>query len=62
MRPLPPSTSPHAAVLDKAIRIPPGHCWVEGDEHFHSRDSNTFGPVPLGLLEARVDRIVWPLK
>jgi inner membrane protease subunit 2 len=62
VRPLPPSTSPHAEVLDKAVRIPPGHCWVEGDEHFHSRDSNTFGAVPLGLLEARVDGIVWPLK
>lgn len=25
--------------------MPRGHCWVEGDEGFHSRDSNAFGPV-----------------
>ena len=24
---------------------PDGQCWVEGDEPFHSTDSNAFGPV-----------------
>lgn len=35
VHPLPPSPP-------TPIRIPPGHCWVEGDSHYHSRDSNTF--------------------
>ena len=25
--------------------VPKGHVWIEGDNYFHSRDSNTFGPV-----------------
>ncbi|CAG8752987.1 3587_t:CDS:2, partial [Dentiscutata heterogama] len=29
---------------DKFLRIPNGHCWVEGDDVYHSKDSNTFGP------------------
>ena len=27
------------------IVVPIGHVWVEGDEQFHSRDSNEYGPV-----------------
>lgn len=27
------------------VRIPAGHCWVEGDSRFNTRDSNTYGPV-----------------
>jgi len=42
--------------------VPTGHVWVEGDEQFHSRDSNRWGPVSAGLVEARVTRIVWPLR
>lgn len=30
---------------DEAIPVPAGHAWVEGDEAFHSRDSNSFGTV-----------------
>ncbi|KAI9594961.1 peptidase S24/S26A/S26B/S26C [Syncephalis fuscata] len=44
------------------ITIPRGHCWVEGDDPFHSRDSNAFGPVPVGLIQSRVACIVWPLQ
>ncbi|RKP22451.1 hypothetical protein SYNPS1DRAFT_31954 [Syncephalis pseudoplumigaleata] len=29
---------------DAWITVPRGHCWVEGDDPFHSRDSNAFGP------------------
>jgi inner membrane protease subunit 2 len=29
----------------KPLRIPPGHCWVEGDSLYRTRDSNTYGPV-----------------
>ncbi|KAF9915300.1 hypothetical protein BX616_006488, partial [Lobosporangium transversale] len=42
------------------VRIPRGHCWIEGDEMFHSNDSNRFGPVPLGLIKAKVDYILYP--
>ncbi|KAL1923399.1 uncharacterized protein VTP21DRAFT_8379 [Calcarisporiella thermophila] len=47
---------------ESIVRIPKGHCWVEGDETFHSRDSNTFGPVPQGLINAKVTWILWPLS
>ncbi|ODN98389.1 mitochondrial inner membrane protease subunit 2 [Cryptococcus wingfieldii CBS 7118] len=42
------------------VRIPPGHCWVEGDSKYQTRDSNTYGPIPLGLVTARVSHILWP--
>jgi hypothetical protein len=29
--------------------VPPGHCWVEGDNHAHSADSNSYGAVRLCL-------------
>ncbi|BGO96562.1 hypothetical protein NBRC10513v2_000500 [Rhodotorula toruloides] len=45
---------------ESTVRIPAGHCWIEGDERFHTRDSNTFGPVPMGLVESKVEYIVWP--
>lgn len=42
------------------VRIPEGHCWVEGDHTGHSMDSNNFGPVSLGLITAKASYIVWP--
>lgn len=42
------------------IRIPEGHCWVEGDHYGHSMDSNNFGPASLGLVTAKASFIVWP--
>jgi len=47
---------------DQYVRIPPWHAWVEGDEPFRSSDSNHFGPVSLGLVDARVEAILWPLE
>ncbi|KAK3813219.1 MAG: peptidase S24/S26A/S26B/S26C [Benniella sp.] len=44
------------------VRVPRGHCWVEGDEMFHSKDSNNFGPVPLGLVKAKVEYILYPFN
>lgn len=32
---------------DTVVPIPAGHVWVEGDEAFHSRDSNSFGTVSI---------------
>ncbi|KAJ2510951.1 hypothetical protein GGH20_005483, partial [Coemansia sp. RSA 1937] len=50
---------PHDCIVplsspDSYVRIPNGQCWVEGDESFHSSDSNTFGPIPIALIDARV--------
>ena len=42
------------------ILVPKGHCWLEGDNAAASHDSNSFGPVPVGLVQARVLAKVWP--
>lgn len=44
----------------KTRMIPPGKCWVEGDNPTFSVDSDDFGPVPLALIDARVVAVVWP--
>ncbi|KAK1236716.1 hypothetical protein PQX77_000072 [Marasmius sp. AFHP31] len=46
---------------DAEVVIPPGHVWIEGDEPFHSDDSNRFGPVSMSLIESRLVCVVWPL-
>ncbi|XP_057965155.1 uncharacterized protein LOC131155777 [Malania oleifera] len=43
-----------------ALKIPEGHCWVEGDNSASSMDSRSFGPIPLGLIRGKVTRILWP--
>ncbi|CAN1134373.1 Mitochondrial inner membrane protease subunit 2 [Linum perenne] len=42
------------------VKVPEGHCWVEGDNVIPSMDSRSFGPIPLGLASGRVVRVVWP--
>jgi mitochondrial inner membrane protease subunit 2 len=42
------------------VAIPPGHCWIEGDNVFESGDSTQFGPVPQGLLVGKVYAVLWP--
>ncbi|XP_031847195.1 mitochondrial inner membrane protease subunit 2 [Nomia melanderi] len=44
------------------LKVPEGHCWVEGDHTGCSLDSTTFGPVSLGLITAKATCIVWPPK
>ncbi|KAJ1904026.1 hypothetical protein LPJ81_002741 [Coemansia sp. IMI 209127] len=56
---------PHDCVVPRTnsqafVRIPKGHCWVEGDESFHSNDSNTFGPLPMALIKSRAIAPIWP--
>ncbi|XP_057360653.1 mitochondrial inner membrane protease subunit 2 isoform X3 [Manis pentadactyla] len=45
---------------NRYVKVPRGHIWVEGDHHGHSFDSNSFGPVSLGLLRAIATHILWP--
>lgn len=45
---------------NRYVRVPDGHLWLEGDHHGHSFDSNSFGPVSLGLLHGRASHIIWP--
>nr|CAB3256090.1 mitochondrial inner membrane protease subunit 1-like [Phallusia mammillata] len=46
---------------NKLVLVPPGHCWVEGDNNRSSDDSNKFGPISLGLVIGLATRIVFPL-
>jgi len=34
---------------ERNVIVPKNHVWVEGDEAFHSRDSNSYGPVSLTI-------------
>ncbi|KAL8717056.1 MAG: hypothetical protein Q9225_005664 [Loekoesia sp. 1 TL-2023] len=36
------------------LQVPEGHCWVLGDNLTESRDSRTYGPLPLGLIRGKV--------
>ncbi|KAH7385921.1 peptidase S24/S26A/S26B/S26C [Pyrenochaeta sp. MPI-SDFR-AT-0127] len=51
-----------ASVKDQVIRVPEGHCWVAGDNLEWSRDSRLFGPLPLGLVKAKVLAVVLPVR
>lgn len=44
----------------EVVRIPEGHCWVEGDNSDCSLDSRSFGSIPMGLVGGRVTHIIWP--
>ncbi|XP_070559659.1 mitochondrial inner membrane protease subunit 2-like isoform X2 [Ptychodera flava] len=46
---------------NRYVKVPQGHCWVEGDHHGQSMDSNLFGPVAVGLIHAKASHIIWPL-
>ena len=43
---------------ENPVRIPPGHCWVEGDNAAVSVDSNTYGAIPMGLVLGKVTHII----
>lgn len=36
------------------VVVPKNHIWVTGDNLAWSRDSRTYGPIPLGLVKGRV--------
>ncbi|KAG6006157.1 hypothetical protein E4U21_007267 [Claviceps maximensis] len=44
------------------IQVPEGHCWIVGDNLTASRDSRSFGPLPLALVQGKVVAKVLPWK
>lgn len=46
----------------RMIQIPDGHCWVLGDNLAESRDSRTYGPLPLALIKGKVLGRLLPWK
>lgn len=51
-----------ASVREQVIQVPEGHCWVAGDNLEWSRDSRLYGPLPLGLVRAKVLAVALPLS
>ncbi|KAI5839324.1 mitochondrial inner membrane peptidase complex catalytic subunit 2 [Morchella snyderi] len=47
---------------ERVVTVPEGQVWVEGDEAFHSVDSNNYGPISSALITARVTHVLFPLS
>ena len=43
------------------VKIPKGHCWIEGDNYCSSVDSIEYGPINCGLIFGKATHIVYPL-
>lgn len=44
------------------FQVPEGHCWIVGDNLPASRDSRSFGPLPLALVQGKVVAKILPWK
>ncbi|KAL3470145.1 peptidase S24/S26A/S26B/S26C [Aspergillus californicus] len=53
--------SVEAGLSGEMVRVPEGHVYVGGDNLPWSRDSRTYGPVPMGLINGKVVARIWPL-
>lgn len=51
-----------ARVKEQVVQVPEGHCWVAGDNLEWSRDSRLYGPLPLGLVKAKVLAVIRPMN
>jgi signal peptidase I len=59
----PPDTNAPRQIREIAeTTIPPGHCYVLGDNRNNCRDSRHFGPVPLVDLVGRVQCVYYPRR
>lgn len=47
---------------NKYVKVPVGHCWLEGDNSSNSDDSNRTGPIPIGLITAKARYIITRLQ
>jgi inner membrane protease subunit 1 len=57
-----PAEGEWANVTEEVVQVPEGHCWVAGDNLEWSRDSRLYGPMPLGLVRAKVLAVVYPFE
>jgi inner membrane protease subunit 1 len=48
------------AAAQEFIKVPEGSAWLCGDNLEHSRDSRTWGPIPLALIRGKVMARVYP--
>jgi inner membrane protease subunit 2 len=53
-------STPQAKGEKTFTRVPAGKYWLESDNVAIGKDSNSFGPVPHGLIQAKVTMVVWP--
>lgn len=44
------------------VLVPQGHCWIEGDNHNSSYDSNKFGCIPMGLILGKAKIVKTPTE
>jgi len=45
---------------EEYVYVPEGHVWLVGDNASMSRDSRTYGPVPVGLVKAKLRASLYP--
>jgi len=36
------------------VQVPEGHVWLAGDNLPYTRDSRTYGPLPIGLIKGKI--------
>jgi inner membrane protease subunit 2 len=46
------------------VQVPVNHLWVEGDNRDTNKtlDSNTYGPIPMSLIQGRITHVLLPWK
>ncbi len=44
------------------VQVPVNHVWVEGDNRDNSFDSNSYGPIPMSLIQGKLTHVLWPWK
>ena len=44
------------------VQIPINHVWVEGDNRDKSLDSNSYGPIPISLIQGKITHVLLPWK
>ena len=43
------------------VVVPEGHLWILGDNPAESRDSRSYGPIPISSVHAKVMCTLWPI-